>query len=51
MKEWKNFTEGKWCNEINVSDFIKSNYKSYDGDETFLSTPTNKTKKVWNKCF
>ncbi len=44
--EWKGFNEGKWCNEINVSDFIKSNYKSYDGDESFLSGPTDKTKRV-----
>ena len=50
MKEWKGFIEGNWCNEINVSDFIKSNYKNYDGDDTFLSKPTEKTKKVWNRC-
>jgi len=50
MKEWIGFKEGTWCNEINVSDFIKQNYKSYEGDEFFLSKPTEKTKKVWNKC-
>lgn len=45
-KEWKGFVEGSWCNEINVSDFIKKNYSSYNGDESFLSGPTDKTKRV-----
>ncbi|HAB67051.1 MAG TPA: formate C-acetyltransferase [Firmicutes bacterium] len=45
-KEWKGFVEGLWCNEINVSDFIKKNYSSYNGDESFLSGPTDKTKRV-----
>ena len=26
-KEWQYFKEGKWTKEINVSDFIKKNYK------------------------
>ena len=43
---WKGFKEGTWCNEINVSDFIKSNYTPYDGDESFLNGPTEKTKRV-----
>ena len=45
-KAWKGFKEGTWCNEINVSDFIKSNYTPYDGDESFLNGPTEKTKRV-----
>lgn len=45
-EEWKNFNEGSWCNEVNVSDFIKKNYNAYDGDESFLSEPTAKTKRV-----
>ncbi|MBQ8131764.1 MAG: formate C-acetyltransferase [Bacilli bacterium] len=50
MEEWKNFKEGKWTKEINVSDFIKHNYKAYDGTDEFLAKPTDKTKKVWKKC-
>ena len=50
MEEWKNFKEGKWTKEINVSDFIKKNYKPYDGDESFLVGKTKKTAKVWKKC-
>ena len=50
MEAWKDFKEGKWMNEINVSDFIKSNYKKYDGDEEFLKGTTKKTDSVWGKC-
>ena len=47
MKEqWNGFNEGAWTKEINVEDFIKRNYKKYEGDESFLSLPTEKTKKV-----
>ncbi len=46
QEQWKDFKEGAWCNEINVSDFIKKNYVAYDGDESFLSGPTDKTKRV-----
>ncbi len=50
MIEWKGFKEGKWCNEVNVNDFIKINYYPYNGNEDFLSNKTNKTDKVWKKC-
>ena len=50
MEAWKDFKEGKWMREINVSDFIKSNYTEYDGDETFLKGTTKKTDSVWGKC-
>ena len=46
QEQWEGFKEGNWCNEINVSDFIKQNYTAYDGDELFLSGPTEKTKRV-----
>lgn len=50
MKEyWKNFTEGAWCNEINVADFINKNYTPYNGDESFLAGPTAKTEKIMTK--
>ena len=50
MNEWKGFKEGKWCNEINVRDFIQNNYTPYDVDDKFLVGTTDKTKKVWNRC-
>ncbi len=49
-KEWKNFKGDLWKKEINVSDFIKNNYKEYTGDESFLAGTTKKTDKVWSKC-
>ena len=50
MEEWKNFKGELWKKEINVSDFIKNNYKEYTRDESFLSGTTKKTDKVWGKC-
>ena len=49
-QEWQQFKEGKWTKEINVSDFIKKNYTSYKGDETFLEGKTDKTSKIWKEC-
>lgn len=48
MNEWRNFKEGNWTNEINVSNFIKLNYVPYTGGEDFLEKPTDKTKKILN---
>ena len=49
-EEWKGFKEGAWTKEINVSDFIKTNYEEYVGDESFLEGTTEKTNRVWGKC-
>ena len=43
------FTGGKWTNLIDVRDFIQKNYTPYDGDESFLAPPTDKTIQLWNK--
>ena len=48
-EEWKNFKEGVWMNEVNVSDFILKNYTKYDDDESFLSGTTDKTGRVLKK--
>ncbi len=50
MNEHKNFNKGIWNEEINVSDFIKCNYKEYKGNDKFLEGTTQKTNKVWDKC-
>ncbi len=34
---------------INVRDFIVSNYTPYDGDDSFLAAPTERTKKLWEE--
>ena len=46
---WKDFEKGDWQNEINVRDFIQHNYTPYEGDSSFLTEATEKTKKLWNK--
>lgn len=48
MEQWIGFNEGIWTREINVSDFIKTNYKAYEGSEDFLVGPTEKTKRILN---
>ncbi len=45
-----NFKEGHWKYEINVTDFVKTNITPYEGDASFLTGPTERTKAVWNKC-
>lgn len=49
FKQWDGFEGRIWKEEINVRDFIQKNYKSYDGNEEFLSGPTENTKKLWDK--
>lgn len=44
---WRNFKQGLWMKEINVRDFIQRNYTPYDGDDSFLSGPTQNTKDLW----
>lgn len=45
--EWQGFRTGRWCNSVNVRDFIQKNYKQYDGDESFLVGPTKATLSLW----
>lgn len=47
---WNGFKGEIWKKEINVSDFIDSNYKEYRGDDSFLVGKSKKTAKVWAKC-
>lgn len=48
-KEWESFTPGKWCERIDVRDFIQKNYTPYDGDSSFLAEPTEATTALWNQ--
>ncbi|MGL5261273.1 MAG: pyruvate formate lyase family protein, partial [Bacteroides sp.] len=48
MNAYEGFKSGKWVDEINVNDFILSNYTEYTGDESFLVGPTDATKTLWN---
>ena len=50
MKEqWQGFKGSKWQDEVDVRDFIKNNYKPYNGDESFLEGPTESTNTLWEK--
>ena len=49
FEQWKDFNEGEWKYEINVRDFIQKNYTPYEGDDSFLKGPTEKTQKLWNE--
>src|SRR5687768_15052203 len=46
---WKGFNPGIWQKEINVRDFIQQNYEPYEGDESFLAGPTQRTTQIWDK--
>ncbi len=46
---WNGFKVGKWNEEINVRDFIQTNYTEYTGDESFLSEATERTKNIMAK--
>ena len=45
--QWEGFEGRIWKDEINVRDFIQKNYKQYEGDESFLTDPTEATNKLW----
>ncbi|HHT13047.1 MAG TPA: formate acetyltransferase [Propionibacterium sp.] len=47
--EWDGFSEGAWCERIDVRDFVQRNYTPYDGDAAFLAGPTKKTLDVWQR--
>ncbi len=46
---WNGFKSGLWQDEINVSDFIKTNYKEYTGDSAFLAGATARTKELFGE--
>ena len=48
-KNWIGFNKGVWQDEINVRDFIQTNYKEYTGDAQFLSDATPRTKSLMKK--
>lgn len=47
-KEWHDFQEGHWTSDVNVRDFIQHNYTEYNGNEDFLSDPTENTQILWD---
>jgi formate C-acetyltransferase len=49
MKQWEGFKPGKWQSTVDVRDFIQTNYRPYEGDESFLQGPTERTKRLMGK--
>ena len=45
----KDFIPGHWSHTVDVQDFIQRNYTPYDGDESFLTPPTQRTRELWEE--
>ena len=48
-KSWIGFNGGVWQTEINVRDFIQTNYTEFTGDASFLSGATPRTEALMKK--
>ncbi len=46
---WNGFKKGVWQDEINIRDFIQTNYKEYRGDGSFLASATPRTRALMEK--
>ena len=46
---WKDFNTGVWDKAVDVRDFIQRNYIPYEGDDSFLASPTKRTTKLWDQ--
>lgn len=49
MEQYEGFKGDKWKKEIDVKQFILDNYTEYTGDDSFLASPTEKTKRLNDK--
>lgn len=43
------FTESKWQHQIDMRDFILTNFSPYTGDSSFLASATDRTKALWEE--
>lgn len=41
------FKSSKWQRQVDVRDFIQTNYTPYEGDDSFLAPATERTKQLW----
>ena len=48
IKQWDNFKKGTWTKNIDVRNFIQTNYTAYEGDSSFLAGATDATNKLWS---
>ncbi|MFK9092920.1 formate C-acetyltransferase [Bacillus salipaludis] len=49
MEQWQGFIKGTWTREVNVRDFILKNYNPYEGNDSFLTSATEATNKLWEQ--
>lgn len=49
VKQWQDFNSGHWMQEIDVRDFIQTNYTPYTGDGSFLAGATEATLALWKQ--
>lgn len=49
LDAWRGFKGTEWKEKSAVREFIQDNYTPYEGDASFLSGPTERTRKVWEK--
>ncbi|MBQ9940829.1 MAG: formate C-acetyltransferase [Clostridia bacterium] len=48
-QNWIDFKPGIWQDQINVRDFIQTNYTEYTGDSSFLASATKRTSDLMEK--
>ncbi|MCX5009115.1 formate C-acetyltransferase [Streptomyces sp. NBC_00638] len=46
---WRGFAGTRWRELIDLRDFIQANYTPYEGDASFLTGPTDRTRALWAK--
>src|SRR5690349_8516885 len=49
MTAWRGFHRRAWRDAIDVRDFVQHNRTPYEGDESFLEGPTERTMAVWEQ--
>ncbi|MEU4769073.1 formate C-acetyltransferase [Actinosynnema sp. NPDC023794] len=47
LDAWAGFRGVDWRHDIDVRGFIQANYTPYEGDDTFLVGPTERTASLW----
>ncbi len=46
---WRDFEQGRWCDHVDVRDFLQRNYTPYEGDSSFLAEATTRTTQMWER--
>lgn len=44
---WRGLVPGSWQERVNVREFIQRNYTPYEGDASFLTDATERTRGIW----